>query len=189
MTKFHRIFLGVLVAVIGSCKPQPSQVLDAARDAPPSFFSVKDFFDEEIQRLQNLQPKAKKTLNIGDKTEAKENLVLDFATELAAFRDSDINRPSWIDQYTVDSLRDASGSLTLLRYQARDSSLYTRFLQLTVDKDGRVSTCSIRNRLTNLISDFRQSLFYDPKAGYTITVLQGLGDDARQPVELVVKFE
>lgn len=186
MNKRNRIY-GLLIVgcMVWSCTSELPQNTGTSQP----FFSLKDFFEAEINRLGKAVPKASKLLRIAEKEEIQKGLVLDFATELAAFKDSDINRPSWTDKYTIDSVFDASGYLNTIEYLAKDSTLYTRHIRLDFETDGTVKNCTIRNRLTNLISDFRQFLRYDPKTGYTITVYQGLGDDARQPVTLVVEFD
>ena len=184
--KHNRIYGLLMVGCMAlSCTPDLPQATAAAQP----FFSLKGFFEAEITRLGETVPRANKLLRIAEKEEIQKGLTLDFATELTAFKDSDINRPSWADKYTIDSVLDASGYLNTLEYLAKDSTLYTRHIRLDFETDGTVKNCMIRNRLTNLISDFRQSLQYDPKTGYTITVYQGLGDDARQPVTLVVEFD
>ena len=152
------------------------------------FFSLEDFFNSEVQRLSELQPKVVKTLDIGGNTESHTDLVLDFSTELGAFVNSDINKPSWSDKYRVDSVFSDAGHLGELHYLAKDSSMYTRDIRLTFDPEGALQTCFVRNRLTNFISDFRQNLYYDRETGYRISVYQGFGEDAKAPVELAVTF-
>lgn len=153
-----------------------------------TFFSLADYFSSEIDRLNAVQPKCTKTLKVGGKEEVQNGLTLDYQTELAAFLDSDINKPSWSDKYRVDSVLADAGYLASLQYTAQDSGMYTREIKLVFDSIQMVQTCYVRNRLTNFISDFRQTLYYERDSGFRMTVLQGFGEDAREPAEVSVKF-
>lgn len=180
-------YLGLaLLLPLLSCNSGASESTEVATIA--TFFSLSDFFSAEIDRLNTAQPECTKTLRVGGKEETQSGATLNYETELAAFLDSDINKPSWSDKYKVDSVFSNAGQLASLHYVAQDSGMYTREIRLGFDSLETVRTCFVRNRLTNFISDFRQNLYYDRQSGFRMTVLQGFGEDAREPVEISVAF-
>ncbi len=134
------------------------------------FFDLQEYFEEEVERLQDRQPGVAKTVTFGGKTEEQRFDSLDFREELKVFLDADINRVAWWDRYSIDSVR-TSGALTSIRYEALDPDLKIRSIVLDFAAD------SLSKVAINLFSDspasrFSQELIYRPGDGYRIETQQ-----------------
>src|SRR5690606_21109481 len=93
----------------------------------PAFFDLVSYVDMEQQRLSAEYPLLVRESFFNGSVSQDSLERPDFSEDLRIFRRSDINRPSWRDQYSVDSLwndRQLSG----LRYQALEPALKTRIL-------------------------------------------------------------
>lgn len=142
------------------------------------FFDVKTYFEEQIAKMKSVQPSILKKVTIGDQTEEKTISDIDFEKELKIFQDSDINRPTWLDKYTIDSIFE-QGTLAAVAYTAIDTSLNTRFLKVSF-LGQEVDTVRIRNQTHSPIADTRQDLQYCPNRSYAIYSTQKtIGRDAR----------
>lgn len=151
---------------------------DPAVNAYP-FFKLEAYFDQEIARLDSLQPSLQKEVTVDGASEEQRIEVTNFEQELQIFRRSDINRPSWFDKYQIDSIRQ-SGQLEAVRYTAIDTSLNTRLLQVNF-QEGKVDAIEIRNRAKSAIARTDQHLWYRPGQSYRIESKQKtMGTDARE---------
>lgn len=134
------------------------------------FFDLKGYFDEQIGALSNTKPSLVKKVTIGDQVEEKIIEQTDFSQELQVFQRSDINRPTWLDKYQVDStFREKQ--LTAVQYTALDTTLNTRLLKVYFEQ-GKVDSIRIRNQTHSLVADTQQDLFYCPGRNYHILSTQ-----------------
>jgi hypothetical protein len=157
---------GVLAsALLLGCIPE--KTAEQVELAP--FFDLKGYIDTEVERLATEVPRADKQITFNGQTESHDTMALDYADELAIFRNSDINRPAWLEKYTVDSIR-ASGQLTV-DYLALDTSLAVRKLRV-VEAAESVVRIEIDRQTGTVLSDGRQHLRYEPAVGYLIDSYQ-----------------
>ncbi|MCB0635641.1 MAG: hypothetical protein KDC54_03435 [Lewinella sp.] len=163
--------------LFSSCQPEAAIV-----ERPP-FFSLADYIDQEVQRLDSLRPEVKKTITFNGEQEAHTFDTLDFANELSAFRRADINRPSWLELYSVDSTQQ-DGHLQRLLYKALDEELKTQELQVEWTADHHVSRIKVVTRSSTVLSAGKQELTYDPGKGYQIASRQE--SQAARPVDILI---
>ena len=139
-------------------------------DFPKPFFDLKAFVKEETAALAE-QNGFEKTVYLNGKEETQSLETLDFSRELEVFEESDINKKSWLDKYSIDSLINASGQLEGLSYQAQDEKLRTRQIDIAF-KDGEVKKLDIHNRTESLVFENEQWLKFEADRGYRIETMQ-----------------
>ena len=152
------ILLGSFILFYGCSGGNTAESLDPDEH---KFFGVEDYFQSEIERLNQEQPAVTKTLNLNGKEDVLQPDSVDFAAELEVFSNSGINKVSWLDRYTADTTRTADGALQQTRYEAQDDKLRTRLVEVTYS-DGDPSRVYIRNRTENLVLNASQQLTYRP---------------------------
>lgn len=148
------------------------------------FFDLAEFFKQEEQRLKGRL--AQKTLVFNQKKEQRPKQILDYATELAVFSNSDINKPSWRDKYRCDTLVQQD-SLLRVRFRALDPQLKTRSIEIEW-RAGQVWRIDIHNRLKSIIAQAEERLQYQPAEGYTIRGTQAMRWAKKSSLEVTVVF-
>lgn len=172
-----KAFYALLFLALIACGVE-NENADTAVSATP-FFKLENYFDQEIARLDSLQPELQKNVVVDGQSEEKRIKSTNFKDELQIFRRSDINRPSWVDKYQVDSIRE-NGSLMAVRYTALDTSLNTRLLNVRF-LNGNVEEIEIQNRARSAIASTEQNLQYRPDRSYRIESKQKtIGSDTRE---------
>ena len=154
---------------------QPAQETNIATP----FFDLKAYFNQQVEHLQEEQPKIIKKVRIGESTEENALSEVDFEKELQIFQRSDINRPAWADKYEIDSTF-ASGKLQSIQYTAKDTSLTTRLLYIGF-QEGDVNAIRVNNRTYSAIASTEQNLLYQAASGYRIESIQKtIGSDSKK---------
>ncbi len=131
------------------------------------FFDLKGYFVEEATRLASVK-QFRKTVTVNEgKGEEKVVDDLDLEVEFKAFRDADINRAGWIDEYQVDSLKDKQGQLQKLSYVTDNEKLKTK--ELTINyREGKVSKIVAKSESESMVASLSKRLVYKPTDGYQI---------------------
>ncbi len=125
------------------------------------FFDLKGYFTREAARLSAAgKPALKEVIRNG--SVERRNLMIDWNTELALFRESDINKAAWKDSYRATR----SGSTTT--YTATDDDLRTRKITLVDGPGGQFRHIRISNRISNFLYTTTETLDYYPGSGYRI---------------------
>ncbi len=89
---------------------------------------------------------------------------VDWEAELATFAQANINKPALIGRYSVDSMRDAFGSLRL-DYQALDEDLKTRRVRVNCKSNcnyENVLALEVEAGMSSVIADTEQRLSWRP---------------------------
>ena len=134
-----------------------------------TFFDLKGFFKEEVAYLAQQPIQVQKTIRQNGKEESKKVAITDWERELSFFSESDINKPSWRDQYSIDSVR--TGNKLLLHYKSKDENLSTQVLDIEIVGDTVQSIVVIKN-INNQVYTTQQYLTYLPKKHYKINQTQ-----------------
>jgi len=160
-------FFFLLSVLLFACNP-PTPELSAAKN----FFDLPAFFESELELLQKKKTALKK-ISYNSKVEEKQfpSDSLNFKAELKAFIDSDINRSSWLDKYSVDSILNTNGELVELNYKTDDKKLKTKSVNIKFSNQD-VDQIEIQNQSGSFFSSSEQRLVYQTKKGYTIDNLQ-----------------
>ncbi|TZF83062.1 hypothetical protein FW774_12215 [Pedobacter sp. BS3] len=147
----------ILIFIAASCQPEEKQ----AGTMPDLYFSLKDYFDKEVTRLNAANPLVTKSVLRNEEAEQKELHIRNWATELELFSQSDINKPAWRGEYRVDS---ADHQVT---YTALNDDLSTRKVIISRNS-GKITHISIRNVVKNLLYSSNETLDYYPDSLYSI---------------------
>ena len=126
------------------------------------FFSLDNYFNQEQQRLSDSNIRPDKTVKRNQDSEHMQDAAINWATELALFRESDINKPAWKNSYSVNQ------SPVQISYSARDSSLRTREILIEKNQEGKVIAIKIKNRTENSLFSSEEYLIYRPDSLYLI---------------------
>src|SRR5690606_7821942 len=81
----------LLALVYLSCNSGPRN--KTGNDIP--YFNIPQYFNNEVARLQKLNPNVFKTVATKDKIEKSTTKIADWKAELAGFVSSDINKAAW----------------------------------------------------------------------------------------------
>jgi hypothetical protein len=137
-----------------------------------TFFSLERYFKSEEGRLSKKATRYKKHIKTNSEEEDLMLNVEDWSTEFQLFKKSDINKPSWKDDYKIDSVL-VEGKLRELTYLALKDDLYTKSLSIKF-KGKKVQMISISNKSENSIYRLEETLNYNPDKGYKIERKQDL---------------
>lgn len=141
-------------------------------DAPSSpattghYFNLADYFGEEAQRLQGVNPEVIKTVIKDGKAEEQHVHLSDWRDEFALFIDADINKPAWQHSYQVDSTD------TSITYTRTDSTLRTESIAIKKTNAGKITHIHITNRVRNMLYQTEEQLDYYPDSLYRIVKQQ-----------------
>lgn len=160
------ILYGFLLWGLGACSTAPV-VTDP--DQPAIFFDLAAFFEKEVAHLEERAPKLDKTIQHNDTTERRVVEVEDWAGELRFFSNIDINKPSWMDQYQVDTLKEPYGYQ--IKYSALNKDLVTQELAIQI-VDGQVTFINAIQLIDNQVYQSQRFLEYKPRSYYKIKQLQ-----------------
>lgn len=187
MTKYEvRFLLALLLSVLGFACGETATAESQITNNKITFFDLKGYFEKEIQRLNQAQPKVQKKVMLNDKVEEKQPDRLDFATELGIFVESDINRRDWMDKYHADSTF-VNSTLTAIRYTSLDNKLRTRQLDVEFEQN-KVSKIHILNGAKTMVAGSQQELTYLPTEGYFIQSLQHTAISKDRSLKVEVTF-
>lgn len=92
------------------------------------YFDLKKYFEAEASRLQSGNMQLEKVLIKGNQSENIHQDSVNWNKTLAPFISCDINKPSWSNSYSVDSIRSDS-SLTVI-YKGIEENLPVRTIEI-----------------------------------------------------------
>jgi Jacalin-like lectin domain len=151
------------------------------------FFDLKGFIQSQYDVLKNSNKLATKVITIGGKQETKtldSKAILD---DLAGFKEADINRPTWIDKYKVDSLLDGANHITEMVYTSKDSSMRTKEMRIVYNHDQVIEVKILRTN-NSFVADMEQLLYFTTNKGYSIQHKQKLSFNKEDTIKSIVTF-
>lgn len=150
------------------------------------FFNLKEYFEDEVERLKEVK-NISKTTEVNGQIETLKLESIDFKTDLEIFSNSDINKPSWKDKYSIDSLRNEVGQLSKLIYKTENPKLKIKSLEVLF-KNEAISEINISKYSSSAISEVQETLKYNPRKGYTIERSQDITMSGKNDFKVNVKF-
>jgi len=183
MTLRVGIYAFLLWIGLMGCQKDSSQAVSI----PPTFFDLSDFFKKEQATLSKKITVLSKKITINGKVEKQRLDSFDLNKELAIFIAADINRPSWLDQYRVDSLKDNQDVLKTLKYSALKDNLKTKELTISYEQ-GEVVEIYIKKAISTMAATSFQELSYYKGKGYTNRNEQAMIFSEANDIQLEVKF-
>lgn len=152
----------VFLLVLFSACQSPSQ----DRQEKTGYPDLKDFFKQEIERLNKSQPIVDKEVRLNDQEEHKTVSKVNWTYELELFPNSDINKPAFKGLYRVSK----SGNTEI--YTARNAELRTQEIKIFRNATGQIEKLTIRNFSQNLLYTTDERLEYCPNVSYQIVKRQ-----------------
>lgn len=146
--------------ILNSCKPAEEKAFE------PPYEDIKDFFEEEVIRLNRIKSLVDKTITQNSISETKTGIQIDWKNELSLFTRSDINKAAWQDSYKI--IKDSSS----ITYLAIDPNLRTREIRIQKDPSGKPRHILIRNISKNYLYESTETLIYVPDSAYSIDKYQ-----------------
>lgn len=129
---------------------------------PQPYFSLAEFFNSEIERLELDSAEILKTVEINGSVESKSVRIENWKNEFAPFIDADINKSAWVNSYAVEST-DSTTS-----YISKEPNLKTKHIHIKFGEDGSPVSIAIENQVENWIYTAREKLTYYPDSYYEI---------------------
>ncbi|MGB0839917.1 MAG: hypothetical protein ACPGXL_07245 [Chitinophagales bacterium] len=127
-----------------------------------TFFSLKDYFSQEVNRLTQQQSVLTKTAYLNGETETKTLSDVDWAKELQLFFQADINKTAWKDKYQKDSTAQE------IRYTALDEQLQVRSITLQMNGLATVQRIEINKMVKNPIYQLTEQLTYQANGRFLV---------------------
>lgn len=156
--------VSLVIAMHSSCgSPSPETKTTTVMQQ----FDLPSFFQQEIARLDSLQPKIKKTVSEDRVSETKELVIAAWDKELASFLAVDLNKPAYRGTYRKDSIGNT------VKYTVTDPSLDLSLLEI-VYTDQIPTTFIIKKSTKNLLYNTSEHLEYVKGKRYTIDKLQSV---------------
>ena len=155
---------------------------------PNLFFSLENYFENEIARLNQEQPKVSKRINLKGKEEVKAFDTLDYQKELIAFSNADINKIAWQDKYQADTAYTPEGKMQHISYQAKDDKLKTQKIAIQFTQEGEIEEIYIKATTESFVADVYKELYYKPATGYRFTSQQSTNISRPTVVEVEALF-
>jgi hypothetical protein len=153
----------------------------------PYFFDLAGFFNAEIKQLNSAQIKAHKTVKYNEKEDVLRSQKLDYEKELAVFVHSDINKLSWREKYSADTLREGT-EIRSITYKALDEQLKTQKIAIAFDQN-QVAQIAIKNHLKSIMANTWQELEYVPGKGYQVHGKQQMRLAGEDTMGIEVEFK
>ena len=158
------------VLSLPACKPDIKET-----GAQLKFFDLKGYFAKDSIRLTHQNPLITKTASHNKVSETKKVHIANWGTELALFKESDINKPAWRDSYKAETSED------ITTYRATDPDLKTREIMIK-QVNGKVKWIFIYNYTKVVLFKYKntekrfyetsEELSYFPDSLYTINKKQ-----------------
>ncbi|RPD40188.1 hypothetical protein [Chitinophaga barathri] len=163
------IFLCTLITA--GCSPQPDKPASLQKDM--SYRALGNYCWEEIARMKAQQIGITKVVRVNGKTDSLP--VKDSAGLQALFRplmDADVNKPSLLDAYQIDTIADQFHGDTTFIYHTKGKQTWPAQLILDVDKEGRIKTAQVSSYTKNLVYEYRQEVLYERNKQLRVSTYQ-----------------
>jgi len=140
---------------------------------PNKFFNLTHFFTQQDSLLKKEGKSLHKKMQLNGQQEQqtlKAN-VINWATELALFKDADINRVAWRDSYTIN--RQQINGDSVITYKADKTDLRTQNIILAFKPNQTAPhTITVNRKLNNLLYSMNETYTYRANVGYSINTTQ-----------------
>ena len=149
-----------LIFLLHSCTPTEQN-----KKQKVAYFSLKNYFEKEAERLNRLNLQIHKTVGINGVNEQKLVKINNFENELNAFISSDINKASWRGAFTVK--KDENLAL----YTTENNKVPVKKVEIRY-QNKKVKSIQIFLRTTNILYHSSDTLTYFPDRLYEIKKTQ-----------------
>ncbi|MEM8525872.1 MAG: hypothetical protein AAGG68_14620 [Bacteroidota bacterium] len=180
------IFTLLCILLLASCTKSSINLEESAYEE--KYFDLQKYFEQEVTdiKLKNFQFLKKITLN--DRTEEQQFDTLNIEEELNIFIKNNINRPSLIGRYEVDSILNDQQQLNALNYRTLDEKLPVKTLNIQFDEQQKVTQLELKTTNQSRLIDTYSKAIYQPNKGYTINNHQEILLFGAQDMEIEVAY-
>jgi len=158
---------GILFLIVGlsACQPAPPP---PPGEPVASIFDMAAFIDQEISELKSAGCRLSQKLNIEGKEEVGGSSNPNWASLLKPFKDSDINKSAWIENYKLE--KSEVGGNTVHSYKTSASNMRTQELRVAFEgKSDQVISVDVSNVDDNFILRAEEKLrYYKPERSFEI---------------------
>ncbi|MGB0917173.1 MAG: hypothetical protein ACPGU4_06255 [Flavobacteriales bacterium] len=152
----------ILFLLLGSCNQGPAE---AYYEDQRAYYDLPRFFNKQTANLKEKHQWVRKHVTKDGHSHIIERGNIVWEDELDAFLESDINRPAWRGEFSVDTIE-----LTreyLVTYETDNEQIPVKKVVVSIDKDSKQCLRITVDRLTqNFLYQSQQSLFYTNGEGY-----------------------
>jgi len=166
-TAIVNAYFGVLFLLLMGCAKNNSTAPEVMY-----YFSLKNYFNEEADRLKETKPTVKKIVSLNENHETKSLTIEDWNNELLTFVEADINKSAFVGKYEADSILNEN-KLQRITYKAKDAKLKTRLIDIyfdTTTNEAEIIEVVLETR--NTLYHSTQNLRYERNKFYSVNGTQ-----------------
>jgi len=131
------------------------------------YFDLPGFIDQQAENLQKKGQWVRKHVSKDGHDQIIERNDIDWHEELELFAESDINRPAWRGEFSVDTI-DLEREY-IVTYKTENKQIPVKNVVITVDRStGQCLKVTVDRRAHNFLYRSDQSLYYTTGEGYMI---------------------
>ncbi len=143
-----------IVLLLTGCNPK-------SLDSPKRYFDLAQFAKAEAQRLEKQHLLVTIKVSEGNKSESQTRTNINWEEQLKFLADADINRPAWVDKYTVDTM--VLDKNQILTYLATEANLTVRKIVLTFSPETKECVgITLEKSTENFLYSSWQKVYYTP---------------------------
>lgn len=185
MGKSKVLFIFILLmSLLFGCREVQTAHTSNARQ----IFSIKDYMKSEAVRLDAAKPKVHKELELNSEIERKEIVIDNWSKELEIFSVLDINKPSLIESYKVDTIMNGNKITKITHRSKVEKEVKVKVLDVEFDIDGKPTSLYIEKEIDSPITTATEKLQYNVKKGYQIESTTESFDKKKNTVKVNVSF-
>jgi len=178
------ILLGLFF--LASCNQSSINIEESAYQE--DYFDLQKYFEQEIKITRTQNFNYLKKITIDDATEEHQLDTLNINKELNIFIKNNINRPSLIGRYEVDSVLNTQLQLVSLNYRTLDEKLPVKTLNIQFDEQQQVTQLEMKTANQSRLIDAHSTAIYQPNKGYKINNRQKILLFGAQDMEIEVEY-
>jgi len=148
----------------------------------PGTFAGEDYFKQEIERLQKLNPTISKTVSKEGVTESKALQIKNWSDELSSFSNlayKSLNQEENFQQLSTDSM---------LTFRATNDKPEIREVSLVKNAQGKIISIRILKEVHNILYNTIEQFEYRPDSVYRIQKEQNVRLLGRTSYSIIGKF-
>lgn len=157
----------IWMVLLAGCAQQESASAPPPSISSGKFYDLKALVDGLIADYSARGLRVNKRVTLNGNTETLNGMEINWAREFRPILEGHINRSSWQDKFTTDTLKAADGSYSVL-YQSTSRAIPVSRLQIGFLPDGSTATIDIRTTRKNLLYNSQQDIHLEPGKRYSI---------------------
>lgn len=163
MKNFAPLRLCAIILFFSSCSKEHEE----KKSEPGKFFDLVAYFSKEADGLNAAKPEITKTIIKDGATETKTlSDSIDWKKELKIFAENSINKPSWKNNFSADTIKEAQKNT--ITYKTDDEKISVKEIKIFTDSLWHPTEICIKRDAKNFLYTSQQTLCYIPKRFYRL---------------------